>query len=323
MSTRPSAASSFLEPAPRDFADDLADALTRSPRQIPSHYLYDDLGSSLFDAICELPWYAIARTEQRLLRAHAISVFDRQPAVTTLVELGPGSGDKLLTLMRGHRTPGVTIHLVDVSRAALDKATHALAAAPALAVVTHQATYEEGLAAVGRSVRAVGRTVVAFLGSNIGNFDPSSAASLLRSIRCAVRPGDALLMGTDLVKPESDLLLAYDDPLGVTAAFNRNLLVRVNRELGGDFDLHGFTHRAVWNAAASRVEMYLVSQRRQRVQVPAAGLDITFQAAEPIWTESSCKYRVEDLAPMLGAAGFVVARQWVDSGFALTLADAV
>ena len=124
------------------------------------------------------------------------------------------------------------------------------------------------------------------------------------------------------MKPESELLLAYDDPLGVTAAFNRNLLVRVNRELGGDFDVNRFSHRAVWNASASRVEMHLVSQSRQRVQVPGSGLDITFEAGESIWTESSYKYRVDDLAPMLGRAGFSVTGQWQEDGFALTLAEA-
>ena len=165
----------------------------------------------------------------------------------------------------------MTVHLVDVSPAALDKATaRARRAARSLTVVAHQATYEAGLSAIRRSADAAGRTLVVFLGSNIGNFDPPGADAFLRGVRAALGPGDALLLGTDLVKPEPELLLAYDDPLGVTAAFNRNLLVRVNRELGGDFDVKRFAHRAVWNAAASRVEMHLVSQRRQRVRVRAS-----------------------------------------------------
>jgi uncharacterized SAM-dependent methyltransferase len=134
--------------------------------------------------------------------------------------------------------------------------------------------------------------------------------------------GDALLIGTDLVKPEDDLLRAYDDPLGVTAAFNRNLLVRVNRELGGDFAIDNFHHRAVWNAGESRIEMHLVSGSRQRVRVPQAGLQITFEAGETIWTESSYKYRIEDLPGMLEPAGLSVIDQWVSEGFALTLAAA-
>jgi len=133
--------------------------------------------------------------------------------------------------------------------------------------------------------------------------------------------GGALLLGTDLVKPEPELLLAYDDPLGVTAAFNLNLLVRVNRELDGDFDVNGFSHRAVWNAQESRVEMHLVSRSRQRVRVRASGIDITFDAGESIWTESSYKYRIDDLAPMLERAGFRVTAQWRQDGFALTLAE--
>ena len=181
----------------------------------------------------------------------------------------------------------MSVHLVDVSGAALEAATRALTIHTDLVLSAHQATYEAGLAEVTREQRTTGRSLVLFLGSNIGNFDPPGADAFLRNIRAALTEGDAVLLGADLVKPERDLLLAYDDPLGVTAAFNRNLLVRANRELGADFDVDGFTHRALWNAAASRIEMHLVSARRQRVRVPAARLDITFEAGEPIWTESS------------------------------------
>ncbi len=304
------------------FADDVAYYLTQTPRQLPSRYLYDELGSSLFEAICRLPWYRITRTEQHLLRMHAAAIFGRLTRVSTVVELGPGSGEKLITLMAACPSQDVTVHLVDVSSAALAKATAALAAASSLAIVAHQTTYEEGLATIGRQRRATGQTLVVFLGSNLGNFDPPGVDAFLRSVRAAVGEGDALLLGTDLVKPESELLLAYDDPLGVTAAFNRNLLVRVNRELDGDFDVSQFAHRAIWNAAASRIQMHLVSRQRQRVQVRAAHLDVTFEAGEPIWTESSYKYRVDDLVPMLDRAGFGVVGQWVDQGFALTLAEA-
>jgi L-histidine Nalpha-methyltransferase len=184
-----------------------------------------------------------------------------------------------------------------------------------------QATYEVGLASLDLSGFA-GGALVAFLGSNIGNFDRPGADALLRGIRSTVGRGSALLLGTDLVKPEPELLLAYDDPLGVTAAFNRNLLVRINRELGANFDVRAFAHRATWNADASRMEMHLVSTQRQHVRIPGADLVLTFEAGETIWTESSYKYRVEDLAPMLSPAGFTVAGQWVDDGFALTLATA-
>jgi len=304
------------------FADDVARGLTEAPRQLPSRYLYDELGSSLFEAICRLPWYRVAKTEHSLLTAHADAIFSRLQPVSTVVELGPGSGGKLITLMAAGPRRGVTIHLVDVSRAALDTAETALAAQSTLPVVAHQATYEEGLSAIGRSGDAMGHTLVVFLGSNIGNFDPPGTDALLRSIRAGLGPGDALLLGTDLVKPEPELLLAYDDPLGVTAAFNLNLLVRVNRELDGDFDVKAFSHRAVWNAQESRVEMHLVSRSRQRVRVRASSIDITFDAGESIWTESSYKYRIDGLAPMLERAGFGVTGQWQENGFALTLAEA-
>ena len=302
-------------------AHEIGRSLTRTPRQLPSHYLYDGLGSSLFEAICRLPWYRIAVVEQRLLDTHAERIFAEMRPVTSVVELGPGSGEKLATLISARSVRNVTVHLVDVSAEALEQASRTLGALPDLSVVTHQATYEAGLASVGRHDGS-GSSLVVFLGSNIGNFDPESADALLLAIRAAVRRGDSLLLGADLVKPEPELLLAYDDPLGVTAAFNRNLLVRLNREIGSDFDLDGFVHRALWNRDRSRVEMHLVSTRRQSVRIPAADLDITLEDGETIWTESSYKYRVSDLAAMLTRAGFRVTGQWAEDGFALTLGEA-
>jgi dimethylhistidine N-methyltransferase len=319
---RHSAASHRTELSERAFAEDVAYYLTLTPRQLPSRYLYDQLGSSLFEAICRLPWYPITRTEQRLLEAQRHTIFDRLAPVSTVVELGPGSGDKLMTLMANHAQRDVTVHLVDVSAAALDEATRTLTSSYSLPIVVHQATYEVGLSEVGPSATA-GHTLVVFLGSNIGNFDPPGAEELLFGIRTELSPGDGLLLGTDLVKPESELLLAYDDPLGVTAAFNRNLLIRVNRELGGDFNVEGFAHRAIWNDVESRVEMHLVSVERQRVRVQASDIEITFDANEPIWTESSYKYRIEDLGPMLARAGFEIVGQWTENHFALTLAVAI
>jgi L-histidine N-alpha-methyltransferase len=322
MSMRHSVASGPSEASRTAFAEDVAHGLTQTPRQLPCRYLYDELGSSLFEAICRLPWYRVAKTEQSLLRAHADAIVTRLQPVSTVVELGPGSGEKLATLMAAWPERDVTVHLVDVSPAALDRATIALARRPSVTVISHQATYEAGLSEVGRAGGAAGQTLALFLGSNIGNIDPPDTDAFLRGARSALGSGAALLLGTDLVKPESELLLAYDDPLGVTAAFNRNLLIRVNRELGGDFDVNQFSHRALWNAPASRVEMHLVSRSRQRVQVSGSRLDIVFDAGESIWTESSYKYRIDDLAPMLDRAGFRVTGQWQKSGFALTLAEA-
>ena len=318
----PHSAASELSKALRSrFADDVAYYLTQTPRQLPSRYLYDELGSSLFEAICRLPWYRITSTEQRVLRTHGADILARAGDLANIVELGPGSGEKLVTLITAGPRRDAAVHLVDISAAALAKATAALADL-ALTLVPHQATYEEGLAHIARDYPAAGRTLVAFLGSNIGNFDPPGVDAFLRDVRSALRPGDVLLLGTDLVKPAAELLLAYDDPLGVTGAFNRNLLVRVNRELDADFDVSAFAHRAVWNDAWSRIEMHLVSRARQRVQVRASSLDITFEAGERIWTESSYKYRASDVDRLLARAGFGVSGQWIDGTYALTLASA-
>ena len=183
-----------------------------------------------------------------------------------------------------------------MSAAALHTAASALAGLPGVQVATHEASYEDGLERVRRR-GGPGRALVLFLGSNIGNFDRSGAEPFLERIRRALAPGDRLLLGADLVKPERDLLLAYDDPLQVTAAFNRNLLVRINRELEADFDLDHFDHLALWNAAASRVEMHLVSTRRQQVRIGRADLDLTLLEGERIWTESSYKYHARGDSP--------------------------
>jgi len=305
-------------------AHEIGRSLTRTPRQLPSHYLYDGLGSSLFEAICRLPWYRIAVVEQRLLDTHAERIFAEMRPVTSVVELGPGSGEKLATLISARSVRNVTVHLVDVSAEALEQASRTLGALPDLSVVTHQATYEAGLASVGRHDGS-GSSLVVFLGSNIGNFDPESADALLLAIRAAVRRGDSLLLGADLVKPEPELLLAYDDPLGVTAAFNRNLLIRINRELGGDFDLSAFAHRAVWDPEHQRIEMHLVSLSDQIVRIPAADSTVSFASNEWIWTESSYKYTADQIVDMGAEASFACRDQWVDgdAGFALTLFTAL
>jgi L-histidine N-alpha-methyltransferase len=323
---RPSVASEIDRAERKRFAEDVEYYLSLTPRQLPSEYLYDDLGSALFDAICRLPWYGITRTELGLLDRHARDIFTRGGRPSTLVELGPGSGDKLAALLDNapELLPRV-VHLVDVSSAALAAAQRALDVHRGISVVPHQASYEVGLARAARDTAGPGPVLALFLGSNIGNFDPPGADAFLRSIRSALAVGDSLLMGADLVKPERDLLLAYDDPLGVTAAFNRNLLVRANRDLGADFDLDRFAHRGVWNADASRVEMHLVSAVRQRVRIPDARLDITFEPGQTIWTESSYKYRPDQVLEVLERAGFRRDRQWLDerATFALTLVHAV
>jgi dimethylhistidine N-methyltransferase len=324
------------ETSTAQFALDVQYYLAQQPRQLPSRYLYDALGSALFDAICRLPWYRITRAELRLLAAHGRDIW-RHAAFDTIVELGGGSGEKLVTLLTGKiektektdagwpaSTP-LDVHLIDVSDSALAESARALAGLGRVHVVTHQAPYEIGLAEAGVGRASAGATLTLFLGSNIGNFDPPGADAFLVSIRSALTRGDAFLIGADLVKPERELRLAYDDPLGVTAAFNRNLLVRINRELGGDFDVGAFSHRACWNGDASRIEMHLVSRRRQRVRVPAAELELELEEGESIWTESSYKYQPDGIVRMLERAGFGPLERWIDrdAGFALTLVEAV
>jgi L-histidine N-alpha-methyltransferase len=311
------------EVSTRQFAEDVAFSLSQSPRQLPSRYLYDALGSALFDAICRLPWYGLTRAERGLLDRHGAAILDACAPLTDLVELGPGNGEKLMALLhaRAASAPPLRVHLVDVSRDALSIASGLLAGLPAVAIVTHQTTYEAGLADVSREQSGHGRTLALFLGSNLGNFHPPDANALLRQMADALQPGDLFLMGVDLVKPEADLVQAYDDPLGVTAAFNRNLLVRMNRELGANFEVEAFRHRAVWNARASRIESYLVSLRPQHVRVPAADLEVTFDEGEAIWTESSYKFTVDGVFAQLEEAGFSRRHAWVDEAaqFALTL----
>ena len=298
----------------------MCEYLQRTPRQLPSRFLYDDLGSALFETICRLPWYRITRSESALLARHARSILRPLTRPITLAELGCGSGDKLATLAAHSGELFPLVELIDISPAALDMATYRLTAIGIQKIRPHQATYEDGLQRLARRRLANGSMLVLFLGSNIGNFDPPVARDLLVRIRGTLRPGDGLLLGTDLVKPERELLLAYDDPLQVTAAFNRNLLRRINDELGGSFDLDGFGHRAMWNRDERRVEMHLVSLREQHVRIDAAGFDVTFGRDEWIWTESSHKY---EPAQVLGeglAAGFGRGEQWIDESarFALT-----
>jgi L-histidine N-alpha-methyltransferase len=321
--------SSPLNVVDEQFAIDVARDLQRRPRQLQSQYLYDGLGSSLFEAICRLPWYRITRAEARLIARHAGDVThrlgNRSAGEVTIVELGVGSGEKLAALIEA--LPAVlapTVHLIDVSSAALDATAARLSGLSRAAITRHQETYERGLEIVGRTTRRDRRKLVLFLGSNIGNFDAAASHDFVVSMRRAMAPGDLLLLGADLVKPEADLLMAYDDPLGVTAAFNKNLLVRLNRELGANFDLLAFDHRAVWNEEARRVEMHLVCRVPQHVRIPAAGIQVTLSPGETIWTESSYKYTPAGIVSMAVDGGFAVAEQWIDAEacFALSLFEA-
>jgi L-histidine N-alpha-methyltransferase len=324
MSTPRSAArgnAALVELSP--FAEDVRSGLLGAPKRVSPRWFYDALGSALFEAICRLPWYRITRSETALLGRHAGAIVAAAGEVSSLIELGAGSGEKVAILVARAVRDGLDpeVHLIDVSPRALELASTTLARFAGVRVTTHEATYDAGLPQATALPPPRGRQLVLFLGSNIGNFDPGEALGLLRRIVDHLRPGDLVLVGADLVKSERELLVAYDDPLGLTAAFNKNLLLRMHRELGAEIDLESFVHEARWNGAHSRVEMHLVSTRRQVFDIPRAACRVAFERGESIWTESSYKFQPRGLVQLGARAGLAMLEQWVDGSarFALTL----
>ena len=282
-------------------------------KELPSKYLYDALGSKLFEAICELPEYGLTRADERLLRTHSDEIARRISGDVMVCELGSGSGRKtrflLEALSRGRR---INYYPIEISRSALAICERELRDIESVAVVGLEREYLDGLReAVSR--RSPGqRVLVLFLGSTIGNFSHPCDRKFLADIRSLLDAGDLLLLGADLEKPIHQLIAAYDDPLGVTAAFNLNLLARINRELGADFALHRFEHVARFNRETRSIEMHLRSRERQRVAIQAAGVAATFEEGETIWTENSHKYSLEEIASMTAAARFSIDAQWAD-----------
>jgi dimethylhistidine N-methyltransferase len=304
------------------FARDVREGLGGpGAKHLPPRYFYDDLGSILFDAITRLPEYGIWRAEQGLLQAHAAAIARACP-VQQVVELGSGSASKTRLLLDALLQAGPLAYCgIDISAGALAAAHGALGDLPGLAWRGIEAEYAAGLAAALQGRRPHERVLVLFLGSSLGNFDPAEAHRLLAGVRATLRPGDALLLGTDLVKPEPLLLAAYDDALGVTAAFNRNLLVRMNRELDAAFMLPRFRHRVRFDQATRNLEMHLESCQRQDVAIPGAGLVVRFDEGETIHTESSHKYELAEIDQLATDTGFTVSARWVDDawGFASNL----
>jgi dimethylhistidine N-methyltransferase len=293
------------------FGEEVREGLTSTPKSIPPRYFYDSLGSALFAAICELPEYTLTRAESGILRASTAAMVRGFGAPARIVELGSGDCRKSRILLEAvlERQPALLFVPIDVDDGVLESsARELLASLPALTIEAVCGDFRD-VAAILPTIHD--RTVVLFLGSTIGNLDPESAAALLREVRKILVPGDALLLGADLRKPKEIIEAAYDDALGVTAAFNLNLLARINRELDGHFDLSKFAHRAFFNEEKSRIEMHLVSRERQRVSVN--GLMVDFAEGETIHTENSYKYTDADLQKLADAGGFSLAQRWRDA----------
>jgi dimethylhistidine N-methyltransferase len=304
--------------AVREFAAAVSDGLGKTgQRQLPSMYLYDELGTALFETITLLPEYGLTRAELRLLHHHAGAMVEHLPSPVAVVELGSGSGRKTRWLLEAlaEREP-VEYFPIDVSAAALRKCRQELGQLGSVSMVGLESSYLEGLEEAAARRRPNQTLLVLFLGSSIGNFDPPAAETFLRDIRRHLMPGDALLLGTDVEKSVHDMLLAYNDPTGVTAAFNLNLLARINRELGGDFFLPGFAHEVRYDEAAHRIEMHLRSTRRQTVSIRTADFTCTFREGETIWTEACHKFRIEQIPGLARRTGFLCEAQWIDTEWA-------
>jgi L-histidine Nalpha-methyltransferase len=297
-----------------DFADEVrAGLLEPGQRELPSKYLYDEVGSALFEAISVLPEYGLTRADTRLLKKHAAEIVDRLPSPLHVAELGSGSGKKTRWILEALSRRQQTYYFpIEISPHALAACEKELGQIDLVSIVGHEQPYLEGLRAVAEGRDAEDHLLVLFLGSTIGNFDRDAGQDFLREVREILEPGDALLLGTDLEKDVDVQLLAYDDPAGVTAAFNLNLLARINRELGADFNLAHFRHEARWNGVERRIEMHLRSTRRQCVRIPAANLRLMLNEDETIWTESSHKYRTEEVVQIAQQTGFRCEGQWID-----------
>ncbi len=296
------------------------EGLTSDPKRLPPWLFYDEEGSELFEAITELDEYYLTRTERSILVRHADEIVAAAAdsafagrARLRIAELGAGSAEKSRLLLRAaaHRQRSLIYEPIDVSASALDGACERIEREiPGVRVIPQVTDYTRNfeLAACHGE-----RRLVLYIGSSIGNFEPDEAQQLLRGVRAGLAPGDGLLLGVDLVKDESLLLAAYDDAAGITAAFNRNLLSRLNRELAGDFAPEAFAHRALWNRAFSRIEMHLESRSAQRVRLAAADLDVAFAEGETIHTENSYKFEPGQAEALLEAAGFAPAGLWTDA----------
>lgn len=297
-----------------EFAADVCKGLTKpGQKELPSKYFYDTTGSKLFEAICELPEYGLTRADERLLRMYASEIVDFVPGPVMVAELGSGNGRKsrrILEALSGHRQ--TFYYPIEISATALAMCQRELSDMESVSIVGFEREYLDGLVEVSIRRQRGHRILVLFLGSTIGNFDHPADVAFLREVRRILQPGDALLLGTDLEKAVPRLIQAYDDPLGVTAAFNLNLLARINRELDADFAVQEFQHEARFNFATRSIEMHLCSTRDQVVTISGAGISVPIRENETIWTETSHKFTIQEVARIAKASGFRCAARWID-----------
>jgi dimethylhistidine N-methyltransferase len=297
-----------------EFAADVRAGLTKpNQKELLSKYLYDDVGSALFEVISHLPEYGLTRADERLLRRYAGDIVERLAGPVAVAELGSGSGKKTRQILEALCLRQKTRYYpIEISPTALAMCQRELSDIDCISIVGFEREYLDGLLEVAAQRRSGQHLLVLFLGSTIGNFDRMAGLKFLNQVRRILQPGDSLLLGTDLVKSSSQLLAAYDDELGVTAAFNLNLLARINRELDANFDLSRFEHVAKINYESRSVEMHLRSTSRQIVDIPVANVVVEFLEGETIWTESSHKYFPDEVVQMARTAGFRCDVQWID-----------
>lgn len=305
--------------APREeFARDARIGLCEAERKwLPARHLYDAVGSALFEAITYLPEYGLTRADYRVLRRAAGSLRGHiRGQALTVAELGSGSGTKTRLVLEA-LVPGLVESYcpIDISSEALERCQQELG--DLVPVLPYHGAYVDGVLSLRESRPADVPLMLLFLGSSIGNLGPEDRGAFLASLRSALRPGDYFLIGFDLVKPKADLLRAYDDPAGVTAAFNRNVLGRVNRELGASFDLDSFSHLVRYDEHERRVEMHLIATRDQSVRIPLAGASCDIRRGETIWTESSYKFDCDEIGEVMQGAGFRQLATWTDEEWPL------
>ncbi len=304
----------IVTPAVAAFAQDVREGLRKPQKELLSKYLYDDVGTALFEVITLLPEYGLTRAGQRLLRRHAEQIVERVPGPVIVAELGSGSGKKTRWILEAlSRRQFTRYYPIDISAEALARSRSELSEIPFMSLVGFERDYLDGLLEVAARRRNGDHLLVLFLGSTIGNFDRPAGEAFLREVRKHLVPGDSLLLATDLEQPVHELELAYDDPLGVTAAFNLNVLARINRELDANFDLAKFQHRAPYNTAERRIEMHLRARVAHTVVISKAGFEAHFREGETIWTESSHKFDLDEVRQMAGRCGFRCDAQWVDA----------